>query len=101
MNKFKSGDIVYLKQEAIKYFYGTEECIRAFERPYVGFGSREFVEFVHYQIGFESGEKEGIVIGKGYSDAVRVYFFSPILGWTSAYYDPEDLKLVKKSRSVL
>ena len=95
--KFEYGDLVKLNKRGLRSWYATEDAIKSFERPSTGFDSREFVEFVHYQLGFENGKAAGLVTGDfGYDDCVKVKFFSPILGWSSAYYEPYYLDIVKK-----
>lgn len=87
------GDIVQLTPKAVKYFYGTEDCVRAYEHS-DGMRSGSFVDFVWDQLGFENGKSFGIVIGDGADSTFKQVKFFCVLGWKSNYYSVDDLKYI-------
>lgn len=93
---FKVNDFVRLSKQSIKEFYGTDNLVDMYT---VGgeMLSENFIRFVKLQLGFENGNRAGIVIAFN-DNNVKVKFFVPELGeWVSCYYGFSDLELVQEA----
>lgn len=92
----KVNDFVRLTKQAVKDFYGTGSLIDCYT---VG-GEMQadgFVKFVSQQLGFDNGNRAGVVTAVNEHN-VKVKYFVPELGeWDSHYYGFSDLELVQEA----
>ena len=95
---FKKNDFVRLSKEAVKNFYGTDKLIDMYTTgAEMEISSESFLSFISHQLGFENGNRVGMVASVS-KNSVRVQYFVPELGsWNSHYYAFSDLELVQEA----
>lgn len=98
--KFKVGDFVVLTDKARTKYYMNEDRPLDFVVGYSNwdnFDSEAFVEFVSQWLGFESGDRVGIVSGTGVDiNIIKVNFINYLTNEIDfSYYADEDLEKVK------
>lgn len=91
----KINDFVVLTEKARKQFYETEAHLHMYDSPKIGdWDNQSLVSFTNSWVGFESGERAGLItrVNEEHNNA-HVRFFGP-LGWEVGCYEIKHLSVV-------